>query len=250
MRYVTLDMTQGLRNDEAGGVVTLQKTIDEMGLGASKETLSRLLHLEGIMLFKSLKKVPHQVGRQVPKKSYQLPVFSDEKKFSLDGPNGYRRQWVNTRQPKRFLTESAVKLRSLNVWAGFLPPDGLIAIFEKNENAAPYHGFLRSNLFPYMRRRRNMMFQQGNALSHTTRSTKRLLGEQKLWPMDLPANSPDLNPIKSVWGLVTHLIYRVDRRPRSLDELAVTTPLYSAEGFTETTYACEKSNGGREAKAR
>ena len=148
-------------------------------------------------------------------------VFPDEKKFTFGRPDGYRRRWVNTSHGMRLLTKSGVKQPSLNVWVGLSAYGRTdIAIFKDNENAELYQGLLQSNLFPYMRKRGNMVFHQDNAPSHTAGSTKRLLGQQKFRTMDWPANGPDLNRIENVWGLMTHLMYRVGRHPRNLNELA------------------------------
>ena len=180
--------------------MTLQKTIDEMDLGVSTWTLSRGLHREGLMTTKSLKAVPPLSEPQRKKRrkwvdrhlrkpiNWNKVVFSDEKKFTLGRFDGYRRRWVNTSHGMRFLAKSSVKQPSLDVWARFSAYGRTdIAIFKDNGNAERYQELLRSKLFPCMSGRRNMVFQQDNALSHTARSTKRLLGQQKFWTMDWPA---------------------------------------------------------------
>ena len=219
IRRAHLDMSRDLLDDEAGGVVTLQKTIDEMDFGVSKRTLTQTVpSLSEPQRKKRRKWVDRHLRKPI---NWNKVVFSDEKKFTLGRPDGYRRRWVNTSHGMRLLTKSSVKQRSLNVWAGFSVYGRKdIAIFKDNENAKLYQGLLQRNLFPYMRERRNMVFQQDNALSHTAGSTKRLLGQQKFRTMDWPANSSDLNPIENVWGLMTHLTYRVGRLPRNSNELA------------------------------
>ena len=57
MRRANLDMSRDLLDDEAGGIVTLQRAIDGMNPGVTTGTLSRSLHRDGIMISQSLKKV-------------------------------------------------------------------------------------------------------------------------------------------------------------------------------------------------
>ena len=149
-------MSRDLLDDEAGGVVTLQKTIDEMDFGVSKWTLTQTVP----SLSEQRKKRRNWVDRHLRKPiNWNKVVFSDEKKFTLGGPDGYRRRWVNTTHSMRLLTNCGVKQPSLNVWAGFSAYGRTdIAIFTGNENADLYQGLLQRNLFPYMRGRRNMVF--------------------------------------------------------------------------------------------
>jgi transposase len=46
------------------------------------------------------------------------------------------------------------------------------------------------------------IFMQDNAPVHTSRSSIAFLEENKVQTLGLPANSPDLNPIENIWGLM------------------------------------------------
>ncbi len=48
----------------------------------------------------------------------------------------------------------------------------------------------------------DFIFQQDLAPAHTAKSTKSWLNDHGVGMLDLPANSPDLNPIENLWGIV------------------------------------------------
>ncbi len=48
----------------------------------------------------------------------------------------------------------------------------------------------------------DFIFQQDLAPAHTAKSTKSWLNDHGVGVLDWPANSPDLNPIENIWGIV------------------------------------------------
>jgi len=52
-------------------------------------------------------------------KEWQTVVFSDEKKFNLDGPDGYKYYWHDLRKEKLIFSRRVHGGGTLKVWAGF-----------------------------------------------------------------------------------------------------------------------------------
>ncbi len=66
----------------------------------------------------------------------------------------------------------------------------------------------------------DFIFQQDSAPAHTAKSTKSWLNDHGVGVLDWPANSPYLNPIENIWGIVKRKM--INKRPKNADELKAT----------------------------
>ncbi len=66
----------------------------------------------------------------------------------------------------------------------------------------------------------DFIFQQDLAPAHTAKGTKSWFNDHGVTVLDWPANSPDLNPIENLWGIVKRKMR--DTRPNNADELKAT----------------------------
>ena len=57
------------------------------------------------------------------------------------------------------------------------------------------------------------VFQHDGAPSHTAKSVKAFLSENKVAVLPWPSNSPDMNPIENLWMIVKQRI--AEKRPTS-----------------------------------
>ncbi len=66
----------------------------------------------------------------------------------------------------------------------------------------------------------DFIFQQDLAPTHTVKGTKSWLNDHGVTVLDWPANSPDLNPIENIRGIVKRKMR--NKRPKNTDGLKAT----------------------------
>ncbi len=76
----------------------------------------------------------------------------------------------------------------------------------------------------------DFIFQQDLAPAHTAKRKPKLVNDHGVGVLDWPANSPDLNPIENLWGIVKRKMRTRD--PENADELR---PLSKNLGFHTTS---------------
>ncbi len=127
-------------------------------------------------------------------------LFSDESKFCISFGNQGPRVWRKSGEAHS---------PSCNL--------------EINVTAAVYQEILEHFMLPsadQLFKDADFIFQQDLAPAHTAKSTKSWLNDHGVGVLDWPANSPDLNPIENLWGIVKRKMR--NKRPKNADELKAT----------------------------
>jgi transposase len=146
--------------------------------------------------------------------NWSQTLFSDETSFQL-----FRNtitQWYKRARPVRPISKNQKKIHA---WGEFcLNGKTSLFCFVNIMNAEFYVEILKEQL-PEVK---EMMedgwrFQQDNDPKHTSRLAKNFLQENVPVVIDWPANSPDLNPIENLWGIVKRNVEK--RRPKNLEDL-------------------------------
>ncbi|KAG6962143.1 hypothetical protein JG688_00008758 [Phytophthora aleatoria] len=117
-------------------------------------------------------------------------IFSDEKKFNLDGPDGLQYYWHDLRCEKETYFSRQNGRGSVMVWGGFS-----------------------------LKGKTDLAFLHDNASIHASKSTKAFLESSEIEILQWPALSPDLNPIENVWGYLTRDVYSDGKQYMTLEDL-------------------------------
>lgn len=149
-------------------------------------------------------------------------IFSDEKKFSLDGPDGSQKYWHDKRKKNETYLKRNMGGGSLMVWAGFsyYGPTP-ICFLSTRMNSEKYAELLDEVLLAYFddKNMHDAIFQQDNAPIHVSKYMMQWFSDRDIEIFKWPAKSPDLNPIENLWGILTKSVYSHGKQFSTLAEL-------------------------------
>ena len=97
---------------------------------------------------------------------------------------------------------------------------GCVSKVEGKFNGEEYIDILENALIPTthaLAMPREWIFQQDNATWHTSKLVREWFTEEKIAVMELPAQSPNLNPIENLWDEIKAKAQ--EQNPRSVNEL-------------------------------
>ncbi|POM78188.1 Putative retroelement [Phytophthora palmivora] len=164
-------------------------------------------------------------------------IFSDEKKFNLDGPDGFKYYWRDIRQPPQSYIRRQNGEGSVMVWGVFSAAGkSKLAILRGRQNSEDYIYTLSEYMLPFAHANYGIdfVFQQDNASIHASRETTHFLQEMQVNTMVWPVRSPDCNPIENLWSAMAARVYAHGRQYRTVDQLEAA--ILNAWAATEETY--------------
>jgi hypothetical protein len=159
-------------------------------------------------------------------------IWSDEKKFNLDGPDGYQFYWHDLRKSEVKYSRRVHGGGGVMIWGCFgygglrlVPVSGKI-------NAAHYQDLLETDLLPFAEDLGgpNWIFQQDNASIHRAETTRQWFARNNVTVLPWPDRSPDMNPMENVWSLIVRLIYQGVGQYNSIGELSTALINASSKG--------------------
>jgi len=165
-------------------IITANQIKAKLGIGSSKDTILRVIYdLKRL----KLKRKPvlsdlHKAKRIDFAKRYmdlgekwKYVIWSDEKKFNLDGPDGYNYYWHSLGEDAPVLSRRAMGGGRVMIWACFdFFEASEITFIEGSIDSGKYQNVLASHLLPFIASRNNpdAVFQQDNARPHVSGSKK------------------------------------------------------------------------------
>lgn len=156
---------------------------------------------------------------------WQNIIFSDEKKFNLDGPDGCHYYWHDLRKEPRTVMSRNFGGGSIMVWAAFGHyGKSQLCYTTANMKSRDYINLLENDLIPFLNEMNEKsgqlhIFQQDNAPIHVSKETLQWLTKENIILLPWPACSPDLNPIENLWGILARRLYANGRQYSSVKEL-------------------------------
>ena len=141
-------------------------------------------------------------------------IFSDE---STNAVLDDRVQSVRRRQGEEFKPECLKKTlkfpSKIMVWGAIsVHGPSRLHIVEGTMNGAKYISMLNSRLLPQIRNwfeQEPCIFQQDSAPCHTAKAVYAWFKTNKIKVLKWPGNSPDMNPIESMWNQLKDEIHNV-----------------------------------------
>ncbi|KAA8491613.1 Transposable element Tc3 transposase [Porphyridium purpureum] len=202
----------------------------------SVQTVRRVIRNEHI--WKKCKKTPHLQDRHRQarikfvldhhwkREEWRDVVFTDEKKWNLDGPDGLKFYWAGLEDEPAVCLSRVYGGQSLMVWGAINGEGKLALLFTKDyysggQTAAKYVEMLdKSRVIVKAKETLGYFkFMQDGAASHRAKITMDWLQCNNVEVLDWPALSPDLNPIENVWGQLTRQVYGGCKQYSNVKEL-------------------------------
>ncbi len=206
----------------------LHKEWTEAGVSASRVTTLRRLQEKGYQATSEPETTSEAsyLGcgeKELTVAQWSKVLFSDESKFCISFGNQGPRVWRKSGEAQNpCCLKSSVKFpQSVMIWAAMSSAGvGPLCFLKSTVNAAIYREILEHIMLPSADKLygdADFIFQQDLAPAHTAKGTKSWLNDHGVGVLDWPANSPDLNPIENLWGIVKRKMR--DTRPNNADDL-------------------------------
>lgn len=155
------------------------------------------------------------------KEEWKNVIFSDEKKFNLDGPDGLQFYWHDLNKSKEVAMSRNFGGGTVMVWAAFgFNGKTPICWISTRMNSENYVQLLEEVLLEYGDdiSSDNWTFQHDNAAVHSSRVTKCWFQQNNIEVLNWPSRSPDLNPIENLWGALERKVYANGKQYHSTEE--------------------------------
>lgn len=220
-----------VQNNLKDGIRTTSTSVaSNLGFSASKSTVCRMLRYlkfryGKVTFHNTLSQKYRHLRIKIVRKyienniNWKDIVFSDEKRFNLDGCDNCNTWGPKTKYSRKM--KRILKSPGVMVW-GMVMSNGLISykIMHGRQNSTKYIEILNDSAIKIMNLnyKCKIVFQQDNAPIHSSRLTREFLRTSGIKPIEWPPYSPDLNIMENIWSMLQDVVYKF-KKARNLKEL-------------------------------
>lgn len=159
------------------------------------------------------------------KEDWHRVVFTDQKKFNLDGPDVRECYFHDLRKEERFLSRQQKEQSSVMIWAGIgFNGKTEIKFVPTYMNSEEYINLIDRQLIHDAQQicESQIIFQHDNtAAIHSSSNVKEYFSINNIENMDWPSKSPDLKIIEQCWGMLARAVYADNKQFDSIEELKI-----------------------------
>lgn len=199
--------------------INCAKILREIDLNISQRTLQRYMKKAGYIYQNAKSRIflnKNQKQERIrlitewisSRHDWNFTIFSDEKKFNLDGPDN----WYSYRRKSQPLLRQKRQCRGggVLVWL-MVMPNGLLSytILDGIFNSAKYLRLLQERIVPVIKLNypNNIWYQDDNCSVHRAKIIKNYMISTGIRLLDWPSKSPDINIVEDIWHMISNKVY-------------------------------------------
>lgn len=198
----------------------------ELKLNVSNERIRQIIKKDKRAVYAKMVKKPLLTPRHVEARlkwarevmdfgdKWKRVIFTDEKKFSCDGPDGFKMYWHDLSKDKQICMSRNFKGKGIMIWGAFSYNGKCrLRFITERMNSVKYTDMLEDCIDEFEDIAGiDFIMQQDNAAIHVSKKSKEWFQSKDIELLSWPALSPDMNPIENLWGIIARDVYRNGRQ--------------------------------------